>query len=103
MWGLFVGLVIGALQVVALGILSKMILGDNTSAKLIGVLLLMVKVALIVFVLYLISTITLMHLIWTAAGMLAGLILTLMIMQVRRSAKSKTAGSHIDGKDNSDG
>ena len=102
MWGLFVGLVIGALQVVALGILSKMILGDNTSAKLIGALLLMVKIAIIVLVLYLISTITLMHLIWTAAGMLAGLILTLMIMQVRRSAKSKTTGSHKDGKDNSD-
>ena len=95
-------MVIGALQVVALGILSKMILGDNSSAKLIGALLLMVKIAIIVLVLYLISTITLMHLIWTAAGMLAGLILTLMIMKERRSAKSKTADSHKDGKDNSD-
>ncbi len=103
MWGMFVGLVIGALQVVALGILSKMILGSNTTAKLIGALLLMVKMALIVFVFYLISTISLMHLIWTAAGMLAGLILTLVIIQLRRRIKQKAAGSHVDGKDNSDG
>lgn len=103
MWGLFVGVVIGALQVAALGILGKMILGDSISAKLIGALLLMAKIAVIVFILYLIATVSLTHLIWTAAGMLAGLIIALVVTQMRRRTKKAEADSHTDGKDNSDG
>ena len=102
MWGLFIGLALGALQVVGISIFGKMVLGDNVSAKLIGAFLLMVKIAVIVLVLILIANISLTHLVWTVAGMLAGLILTLTIMQARRRKKAAASG-HTDGKDSNDG
>ncbi len=89
MWGLFVGLVIGFLQVLGLKIFGKMIFGDNDSAKPLGVLLLMVKIALIVFILYLISTVSLTHVIWTAGGMLIGLIATLAVINKRDQKKTQ--------------
>lgn len=84
MWGLLIGLAIGVLQVLALTILGKMILGDRASAKLIGAVLLIVKIASIVLILYLISTISLTHVIFTAVGMLAGLIAALVFLLIRR-------------------
>ena len=84
MWGLLIGLAIGVLQVLALTILGKMIFGDRASAKLIGAVLLIVKIGAIVLILYLISTISLTHVIFTAVGMLAGLIAALVFLQIRR-------------------
>ncbi len=86
----------------ALRILSRMILGDNPSAKLIGALLLMVKIAVIVLVLYLIATVSLIHLIWTAGGMLAGLVLALVVIQAGRRKKA-AAVSRVDGKESNEG
>jgi len=80
---LFVGLAIGVLQVLALTILGKMILGEQASAKLIGILLLVAKVAVIILILYLISTISLTHVIFTACGMFAGLIVALAVVYLR--------------------
>lgn len=91
MWGLFVGLAIGVLQVLALTILGKMILGDRASAKLIGGLLLIAKMALIVLILYLISNISLTHVIFTAGGMLAGLTAALAFICLRRARGGKKA------------
>lgn len=85
MWGLLIGLAIGVLQVLALTILGKMILGDRASAKLIGAVLLIVKIAVIVLILYLISTISLTHVIFTAVGMLTGLIAALVVLHIRRN------------------
>jgi hypothetical protein len=104
MWGLFVGLAIGALQVLALYKLGRMILGDKLAAKFIGALLLLVKIALIVLILVLVASVSLTHLIWTAVGMLAGVIATLAIMLVRsRRRTQNSTGSVADGKDDSDG
>lgn len=102
MWGILVGLVIGALQVVALGILGKMIIGDKPIAKVVGAVLLIVKIAIIVLVLCLIASISLTHLIWTAAGMLVGMIAVLVVSMMRRKAKTAAQGQS-DGKDNSHG
>lgn len=84
MWGLFVGIAIGILQVLALNILGKMILGDNAAAKMLGALLLMAKIAVIVFIFYLISTVSLTHVIWTAGGLFAGLIAALAFLSKRK-------------------
>jgi len=103
MWGLFVGLIIGALQVIALNKLGRMILGENISSKLIGAALLLVKIALIVFILYLMASVSLTHLLWTMGGMLLGMTVTLVIVLKRREAQKSATGSSTDGKDNSNG
>lgn len=103
MWGLFVGLAMGMLQVAALSALSRMILGGKPAARMLGALLLVVKIAVIVLILYLISTISLMHLIWTAVGILIGLMLASAAILIRRRKEDAGAGSHTDGKDNRDG
>lgn len=90
MWGLFVGLVIGTLQVFALRALVNMIMGTR---KALGVLLLLLKIAAVVALLWLVSTVSLAHLIWAAGGMLAGLILGSVTLQLTQ----KRAGN--DGKD----
>ncbi len=84
MWGLFIGLAIGVLQVLALTILGKMIIGERASARLIGIFLLIAKIAAIVLILYLISTISLTHVIFTACGMLAGVIAALVFVYMKR-------------------
>ena len=95
MWGIFIGLAIGVLQVLALSKIGGMVLGDKTSLKLLGSLLFFVKMAAIILILYLISTITLAHLIWTAAGMTLGLILASVYLLRRRQ---KTNGDDSDGE-----
>lgn len=103
MWGLFVGLAIGALQVIALSILGRMILGEKLSAKFIGAMLLLVKIAVIVVILVLIASVSLTHLLWTVGGMLVGMIMTLVVMVIRRKTQRTAAGSYADGKDDSNG
>ncbi len=93
MWGLFVGLGIGVLQVFTLRALVKMIMGTR---QVLGISLLMLKIAAVVAVLWLVSMVSLTHLIWAACGMLAGLILAFTVLQAAR----KRAGK--DGKDHGD-
>lgn len=94
---------IGVLQVLALKYLSRMILGQKVSSKLLGALLLLLKIALIVMVLVLIAKVSLTHLLYTAGGMLAGIIAVLVIMLLRKAPQKKAAGSNADGKDGSNG
>ncbi len=88
MWGFFVGIVIGVLQVIGLYTFGKMIFGENNKAKALGAFLLLVKVALIVLVMVLISTVSMTHVIWTVGGMLLGLILALVFMNRRLKRKT---------------
>ena len=73
MWGLFIGVTIGVLQLLAVYKLGMMIFKGKSWERLAGGLLFLVKMAAIVFILYLMSTISLEHVIWTAGGMLLGL------------------------------
>jgi hypothetical protein len=88
MWGLFVGIIIGVLQAVGLYTFGKMILGENNKAKALGAFLLLVKMALIVLVIILISTVSLTHVIWTAGGMFLGLIAALVFINMRKQKNS---------------
>ncbi len=84
MWGFFVGLGIGTLQVIALRVLLGMIMGTH---KVLGALLLMLKLAAIAALLWLISTVSLVHLIWAGCGMLAGLIIgSVIVLQLQKRA-----------------
>lgn len=87
MWGLAVGIAIGILQLFAVNKLGRMILEGKVLTKLIGGFLFMAKMAAIIFILYLISTVSLIHLIWTAGGMLLGLSLTSLYLYKRRRRK----------------
>jgi hypothetical protein len=83
MWGLFAGIVIGALQFLAVYKLGGMIFGGKGILKAVGGALFLVKMALLVFILYLISTVPPLYtynLLWTAGGMLIGLILGWLYM-----------------------
>lgn len=87
MWGLFVGIAMGGLQMLAVNKLGRMIIGGSPSAKLAGALLFIAKIAAIVTVLYLISTVSLEHLIWTAGGILLGLLAaSFWLLKRRRKA-----------------
>ncbi len=81
---------IGVAQVFTLRALVKMIMGTQ---KALGALLLMLKIAAVVAILWLVSTVSLTHLIWAGVGMFAGLILGFVILQ----SSQKRAGN--DGKD----
>ena len=84
MWGIFIGIAIGVLQVLALTKLGGMIKGDGKAViKLLGAVVLLIKMAAIVLVLYLLSTVSLAHLIWAAGGILIGLIITSIILAAR--------------------
>lgn len=84
MWGLFVGIGIGAAQVFVLKLLGGLLLGDRKAwVKVLAAVLLLAKIALIVYILYLIYGISMAHLIWTAGGMLAGLIAVSVIFIMR--------------------
>lgn len=96
MWGLFIGIAIGVGQVLALKLLGQMIFGEHpTWIKLIGGLLLLAKVALIVGILYLLSTVSFAHLIWTAGGMLIGLI-SVSVFQIRRRNNTDREDTHVE-------
>jgi ABC-type lipoprotein release transport system permease subunit len=73
MWGLFVGIAIGVLQLLAVNKLGRMILAGKRSEKILGTVLFVAKMTVIVFILYIISTVSLEHVVWTAGGMLLGL------------------------------
>lgn len=94
MWGLAVGIGIGVAQVFALKALVKMIMGKR---KALGMLLLLLKIAVVVALLWLVGSISVTHLIWAAGGTLAGLIIGILILQMLQ----KRAGK--DGDDRNDG
>ncbi|MGE5495186.1 MAG: hypothetical protein ACM3S4_07820 [Burkholderiales bacterium] len=85
MWGLLVGAAIGVLQLPAVNKLGRMVLGGKKNEKLLGILLFIAKMAAITVILYFISTVSLAHLIWTAGGMLLGLVSGSVYMLKRRS------------------
>ncbi len=95
MWGIFVGIALGILQVAALYKLMKMMLGQDAVMKMVAVLLLMAKIAAIVGILYLLSTVSTAHLIWAAGGMLIGLISASVFMLKRRN-KTDREGKHVE-------
>lgn len=85
MWGLFIGIAIGILQMLTVYKLGNMILRGKTGMiKALGGVLLLIQMALIILILYLISTISIWHLIWAAGGMLLGLIAASLFMYKRR-------------------
>lgn len=84
MWGLFIGLAIGVLQLLGAYKLIPMIMGGKTSARIIGGVLFLLKIAAIIFILYMLSTISLEILIWTAVGTLIGLSSASLIVYKQR-------------------
>lgn len=90
MWGILVGIAIGAGQIMALKALIGLIMGSGkTALKLLAAMLIVIKVAVIVLILYLLSTVSLTHVIWAAGGMLIGLIAASVILTLRRKKTEK--------------
>jgi hypothetical protein len=84
MWGLFVGMLIGGLQILAVNKLGRMMFDGKAYEKVIGFVLFMLKIGVIVAILYFISTVSLVHLVWTAGGILLGLLAASLYMLKRR-------------------
>ncbi len=97
MWGLFAGILIGGLQVLAVNKLGRMMLEGKPKEKIFGFTLFMLKMGAIVAILYLISTVSLEHLVWTAGGMLLGLLAVSLYMLKRRrqDAENGDGGSNV--------
>ncbi len=104
MWGILVGVAVGGLQLFAVYKLGRMIIGGAPSAKLAGVLLFIAKMAAITVILYLISTVSLEHLIWTAGGMLIGLVAAsfYVLKRRRKSDDSPSKSREAFRSDNGD-
>jgi hypothetical protein len=94
MWGLFVGMLIGGLQIFTVNKLGRMMFEGEISEKIIGLVLFMLKIGAIVLILYLISTVSLVHLVWTAGGMLLGLLSASLYMLKRRRRVNKNDNSN---------
>ncbi len=101
MWGLLVGIIIGMLQVLGLSVFGKMILGKNNAKRVLGAVALVAKLALIILLICLISTVSLDCVIWTAGGMLLGLILSWVYVSKRSHMKDSKDREYTAGKDNS--
>lgn len=92
MWGLFVGMLIGGLQILAVSKLGRMMLEGRMPEKIIGFALFLLKIGAIVAILYLIATVSLAHLVWTAGGILLGLLAVSLYMLKRRRRAVVKAG-----------
>lgn len=82
-------MLIGGLQVLAVNKLGRMIFEGKPSEKVIGLALFMLKMGTIVAILYFISTVSLECLIWTAGGILLGLVAISLYMLKRRGRADK--------------
>lgn len=100
MWGLFVGMLIGGLQILAVNKLGRMLLEGNLSEKVVAFALFLLKIAAIVVILYFISTVSLEHLVWTAGGILLGL-LAVSIYMLKRRKRVVTSVRGVNGNDSS--
>ena len=95
MWGIFIGIVLGAGQVLALKALVGVIMNTGGIApKLFAFLLIIIKMALIVLILLLLSRISVAHVIWAAGGMLIGLVGASAAILFRR--KKTDNNEHVD-------
>ena len=95
MWGLFVGIGLGAGQILALKALMGIIMRDsNTALKLLAFLLIIIKMAAIVLILVLLSRLSLQHVIWAAGGMSIGLVSVSLIIFLGRKKTDKN--EHAD-------
>jgi hypothetical protein len=100
MWGLFVGMFIGGLQVLAVNKLGRMMFEGKIPEKIIGFALFLLKIGAIVTILYLIATVSLEHLVWTAGGILLGLTGVSIYMVKRRRRAAVKAGVNGDDDGN---
>ena len=89
------GMLIGGLQILAVNKLGRMMLEGNNPEKIIGFVLFILKIGAIIVILYFISTVSLIHLIWTAGGILLGLLaVSLYILKRRRRVVNGDEGSN---------
>lgn len=78
-------MIIGGLQLLAVNKLGRMLFDGKLFEKIIAFLLFILKMTAIIAILYLISTVSLEHLIWTAGGILLGLVaVSLYVLKRRR-------------------
>jgi hypothetical protein len=96
MWGLFLGMLIGGLQILAVNKLGRMMFEGRMPEKIIGFTLFLLKIGAIVAILYLIATVSLAHLVWTAGGILLGLTAVSIYMLKRRRRAAVKAGVNGD-------
>lgn len=89
-------MLIGGLQILAVSKLGRMMLEGRMPEKIIGFALFLLKIGAIVAILYLIATISLFHLVWTAGGILLGLLAVSLYMLKRRRRDVVKAGVNGD-------
>ena len=89
MWGIFIGIAIGILQVLAIGMIGRLFVRNGFIVKLLSCVLFIAKMAAIIAILYFISTISLTHLIWAAGGMLLGLVAASVFLVKKRNKQQR--------------
>lgn len=89
-------MLIGGLQILAVNKLGRMMFDGKIPEKIIGFVLFLLKIGAIITILYLISTVSLECLVWTAGGILLGLSAMSLYMLKRRRRI-------VNGDDNSNG
>lgn len=95
-------MLIGGLQIFAVTWLGRMMIEGGPFEKIIGFSLFLLKMAAIIAVLYLISTVSLEHLLWAAGGILLGL-LAVSFYMLKRRRKGILEARSVNGDDSSNG
>lgn len=94
-------MLIGVLQIFAVSKLGRMMFGGKTSEKIIGFVLFILKMAAVIVILYFISTVSLESLVWTAGGVLSGLLAASFYIVKRR--RRGAAETRVNGDEGSNG
>lgn len=94
MIGLLIGIAIGALQIVALLCIKRMLSSPDIPLKFFGGLLFLAKLAAIIGLLIYISSISLSYLIFAAGGMFVGTVLTISITIIRQNGRKGKADGY---------
>jgi len=90
MWGIFVGIGLGILQLYLLRNITGMIGGPGKHSVLIVMPLILLKLIFIMFILYLMATVSIAHLLFTAGAMLVTILLVSVIYFLKKSRITKT-------------
>jgi len=92
MWGVFVGIGLGLLQVLLLRKVVDWITSNKTSGAMVAVFITLIKLAIILGVLFLLALISLETMIWAAGGMLVVMIGLPIYLNKRQNKKIKEGG-----------
>ncbi len=92
MWAVFIGVGLGALQVLLLRKVAAWITSNQTSGTMMAVFITMIKLGVILGVLFLLALVSIETMLWAAGGMLVMMVGLPIYLNRRENRKTKEGG-----------